>query len=62
VWLELEDDLQFPASKGSTEQLISIAVLFVSTNLKVRKEAFHSFVKYHSVFSEFISLEVVLKI
>jgi hypothetical protein len=39
--LELEDDLQFPASKGSTEQLISITVLFVPTNLKVREEAFH---------------------
>jgi hypothetical protein len=62
VRLELEDDLQFPASKGSAEQLMSITVLFVSTNLKVCEKTFHSFLKCHSVFSEFVSLEVVLKI
>jgi len=62
VWLELEDDLEFSSAKRSAEQLMSITVLLISANLKVCEEAFHRFVKCHTVFNEFISLEIILKI
>ena len=59
---EPKDDFQLPSSQCAAEQLMTIAVLLVPTNLEVRKEAFNRFIECHSVFGEFIVLKVVLEI
>jgi hypothetical protein len=60
--LELKDDLELPAAKCPTEQLMPIAIRLVPANLKVQEEALNRFVERHSMLSEFVALEVVLEI
>ena len=44
------------------EQLMTITILLVSANLKVRKEALDGFIESHAMLSEFVPFEVILKI
>ena len=60
--LVLKDDLQLPSAQCPAEQLVTIPILFVPTNLKIGKEALDSFVEGHSMLSEFIPLEVIFEI
>ena len=62
MWLELKDDLQLPAAYCPAEQLITVTILFVPTNLKVGKETLDGFFEGHSMFSKFVRLEVILEI
>ena len=62
MWLELKDDLQLPSAQCPAEQLVTIPMLLVPTNLKIGKEALDSFIEGHAMLSEFIPLEVVLEI
>ena len=41
---------------------MTITILLVSANLKVRKEALNSLIERHAMLSEFVPLEVVLEI
>jgi len=41
---------------------MTITILLIPTNLKVRKEALNSFIEGYAVFSEFVPLEVILEI
>ena len=41
---------------------MTITILLVPANLKVRKEALHSFIERHAMLSEFVPLEVILEI
>ena len=41
---------------------MTIAVLLVPANLKVRKETLNSFIERHAMLSELVALEVVLEI
>jgi len=41
--LQLEDDLQSTAAKRSTDELVTIPVAFVSSNVEVGKEGFNRF-------------------
>jgi hypothetical protein len=59
---ELKDDLQLPSAKRPAEQLMTITILLVSANLKVRKEALNGFIEGHAMLSEFVPLEVILEI
>ena len=62
MWLELKDDLQLPAAYCPAEQLITVTILFVPTNLKVGKETLDGFFEGHPMFSKFVRLEVILEI
>ena len=57
MWLELKDDLQLPSALCPAEQLVTIAILLVPTNLKIGKEALDSYIEGHSMLSDFIPLE-----
>lgn len=41
---------------------MTITILLIPANLKVRKEALHGFIEGHAVFSEFVPLEVILEV
>ena len=41
---------------------MTITILLIATNLKVGKEALNGFIEIHSMFSEFVPLEVILEI
>ena len=41
---------------------MTITILLVPANLKVRKEALNSFIERHAMLSEFVPLEVILEI
>ncbi len=41
---------------------MTIAVLLVPANLKIRKETLNSFIERHAMLSEFVTLEVILEI
>lgn len=41
---------------------MTIAILLVAANLKAREKAFNSFIEGHAMLSEFVALEVILKI
>jgi hypothetical protein len=62
VPFELKDDLQLSSTQCPAEQLITITILLIASNLIVGKETFNRFVKGHSVSDEFVPLEIVLDV
>ena len=62
MWLELKDDLQLPSAQCPAEQLVTISIFLVPTNLKISKEALDSFIEGQPMLSEFVPLEVILEI
>ena len=62
MWLQLKDDLQLPSTQCPAEQLVTIPILLVPTNLKTGEEALDGFIEGHAMLSKFIPLEVILEV
>jgi len=58
----LKDDLQPSATSTRSDQLVAICESLVPTNLILRKEALHRFLKGNTMIGELVALEIILEI
>jgi len=58
----LEDDLEWPSAEGCTKELVTIAVLLVSTDLEVREETLDGFVECDSVLQQLVVFKIIFEV
>jgi hypothetical protein len=62
VWLHLENNLEPSSAERRTDQLVTVAILLISSNLEIRKEALDGFVEPDSMLEKLIAFEIVLEV
>jgi hypothetical protein len=58
----LENDLEFSSAERAADQLVTVTILLVSSNLEVREKALDGFVKSDSMFEKLVAFEIVFEV
>jgi len=58
----LENDLEFSSAERAADQLVTVTILLVSSNLEVREKALDGFLKSDSMLEQLVAFEIVFEV